>query len=153
MSETYADIMRKALKNYGPMLTAECAEKPEFKDWPRARIKNVLSHINHREYRDKWKKENPLRILLFSIRSRCKQRNIYFNLEFEDLKEPSTCPVLGIPLDRRDNDHAPSVDRFDNNKGYTKDNINIISQRANRIKSDSNLEEIEKIYKWMKKNS
>jgi len=153
MSETYADTMRKAFKKYGKMIASECAKKPEFKGWPPDRIKNVLSHINHRKYRDKWKKDNPLRITLFGIRNRCKRKNIYFNLDIDDLKEPSHCPVLGIPLDRRNSDHAPSVDRFDNNKGYTKDNINIISQRANRVKSDATLEEIEKLYRWMKKNS
>jgi hypothetical protein len=153
MSESYADTVRKAFKKYGKMIASECAEKPEFKGWPHERIKNVLSYINHKEYRDKWKKDNPLRITLFSIRSRCRQRNTYFNLELEDLREPSHCPVLGIPLDRRDNDHAPSVDRFDNTKGYTKDNINIISQRANRMKTDATLEEIGKLYRWMKKNS
>ena len=72
------------------------------------------------------------------------------DLEPDDIKIPDHCPALGIPLDKRDADHHPSLDRFDNSKGYTKDNVNVISFRANHLKNDATLDEIEKLYTWMK---
>lgn len=73
---------------------------------------------------------------------------------------PDYCPILGIKLNydgtgkigdwsRRDN--SPSMDRIDSSKGYTPDNIHIISWRANRIKNDSTVEELGKIYEYMLK--
>ncbi len=78
----------------------------------------------------------------------------------DELELPDICPVLGIPLDyngtgvsgswsRRDN--SPSIDQIEAGKGYTADNIAVISWRANRIKNDGTLEEHKKIVKWMKK--
>lgn len=52
---------------------------------------------------------------------------------------------LGHPTD-----NSPSIDRIDNLKGYTKENIKIISHRANAIKRDASVEEVEKILKYMK---
>jgi hypothetical protein len=46
-----------------------------------------------------------------------------------------------------------SVDRIDNNSGYTKDNIKVISFRANRLKSNGTLEEFEQIVKYLSSNS
>ena len=46
--------------------------------------------------------------------------------------------------------NSPSLDRLDNNKGYTKENISVISYKANRIKNDASFEEIEKLYLWLK---
>lgn len=65
---------------------------------------------------------------------------------------PSVCPVLRIPIicggSRTDN--SPSLDRFDNDKGYTPENVRVISWRANRIKNDGTIEEHEKIVSYMK---
>jgi hypothetical protein len=62
------------------------------------------------------------------LRRRAKQNGLDFNLTANDIVVPKLCPVLGIELeiggDRR---NSPSVDRFDNNAGYVKGNIRVIS--------------------------
>lgn len=69
------------------------------------------------------------------------------------------CPVLGFPLidgshlignDRPDN--LAELDRLIPAKGYIKGNVRWISRRANRIKSDASVEELEKIIAYMKDN-
>ena len=39
--------------------------------------------------------------------------------------------------------NSPSVDRIDPKKGYTPDNIRVISWRANSLKSDASLKELQ----------
>lgn len=64
---------------------------------------------------------------------------------------PKFCPVLGIELSfNGDKYNSPSLDRFDNNKGYTTDNVRIISYRANTLKNNGTLEELEAIVRYMK---
>ena len=98
-------------------------------------------------------RKNPKKKLVIAAKNRAKIKNIEFNLTEDDLRIPETCPALGILLIQakdRHNKHSPSVDRLDAAKGYTKENINIISFRANTIKSDATFEEFEAIYKWWK---
>jgi hypothetical protein len=72
-------------------------------------------------------------------------------------KLPSVCPMLGKPLNYEGTgregytreEYSPSLDRIDSSKGYTKDNIQVISWRANRIKNDSTPEELMMIAKYM----
>ena len=45
--------------------------------------------------------------------------------------------------------NSPSLDKIIPKKGYTKNNISVISYRANTIKSDGRLDEFVKIYKYM----
>ena len=57
-----------------------------------------------------------------------------------------TCPLLGLPLiyaTGKIHDNSPTLDRKICEHGYTKDNIAVISHRANRLKSDSTLEELQ----------
>jgi hypothetical protein len=84
-------------------------------------------------------------------------KGLPFDIILEDLLPvPETCPVLGIPLipgKGVNNPNAPSLDRLIPEKGYTKENVFWLSWRANRIKSDSSLDEMEKLILWMKTTS
>lgn len=133
------------------------AKKMFMKDYYRENREHYL------ELHKKWREENVEKKLWHSCRSSAKRRNMEFNLSVEDIIVPEICPVLGIPLDIHaekgkgkgydwsKNPYRPSVDRINSKKGYTKDNICVISWRANTLKSDGTLEEIEKIYNWFKK--
>lgn len=84
---------------------------------------------------------------------RAKRKSLSFDILKEDLVIPEFCPVLGIKLEPhkgRKGDSSPSLDRVDSTKGYTKDNIQVISNRANHIKNNASLEELEKIVNYLK---
>jgi hypothetical protein len=83
-------------------------------------------------------------------RRRAKQSGITFTLKRLNTPIPEICPVLGIPLDDRDFDHCPSLDRIDPNGGYTSDNVRVISCRANTIKNNATVEEVERVLAYMR---
>lgn len=151
VTKSLAQVMREALEKYGRIGTRELAEKPEFADWPRNKIRETRCNVLGESVKANWVRNNPEKRMCAKIRNRCKRDNIYFGIKPEDLAIPETCPVLGIPLDGSSKDHLPSVDRFDPTKGYTPENINVISNRANTLKRNATLSEIEKLYVWMKK--
>ena len=99
------------------------------------------------------KDEHPEKIIINSVRNRAKKLGYDFDLLEEDIQIPPTCPILGIPLfsSEKRTDNSPSIDRIDSSKGYTKDNIVIISWRANRIKNDGTAEEHRLIYEFLSK--
>ena len=87
-------------------------------------------------------------------RDRAMEKCINFKLKsYKDLpKVPKYCPILEIPLyvgTKTSTDNSPTLDRIDNNKGYIKENIQIISRKANQMKSNANFKEIEKLYFFM----
>ena len=94
--------------------------------------------------------------MLFAARHRAKKIGREFDLQVEDIIIPEFCPILGIKLNtdnRVTSFDSPSLDRFDSSKGYIQGNIFVISWRANKLKSDASLEEIEKIFLWMKEKA
>lgn len=98
-------------------------------------------------------RKNPVSYILCRIKSKCKKENIPFDLSHKDIVIPAHCPVLGIPLiigDKTAHWQSPSVDRIIPSKGYTRGNIQIISHRANTIKSDATVEELEKVLAYVK---
>jgi len=100
-------------------------------------------------------KNHKERILLTKAKNRAKTKNIEFNIDINDVIIPDVCPILGIDIIKdtggRHNKNSPSIDRIDNTRGYTKDNIRIISFRANNLKSDGTLEEFLKIVDYLEK--
>jgi hypothetical protein len=95
---------------------------------------------------------NIITAMLYRAKKRADDRGLEFTLVPEDIIIPDTCPVLGIEIKRvwGKKETSPSLDRIDPTKGYTKENTVVISNRANRLKSDATLEEIMKIMKYMK---
>ena len=81
--------------------------------------------------------------LLQAARSRSAKTGRECNIELKDIHIPNYCPVLGVKLERaKDNtDSSPSIDRIDSTKGYTPDNIAVISWRANMLKNNMTVEE------------
>ena len=102
-----------------------------------------------------WRRNNTEQRILQDAKTRAKRKNIDFNLLLEDIVVPQVCPILGIPLYRSPTNRAcpnsPSLDRIDCSEGYTKNNVQVISWRANDLKRDATLEEIEKLYVYMVK--
>lgn len=94
----------------------------------------------------KLKKENNIQKYLYdSAKARAKSRNEEFSINISDIIVPELCPILGIKMYYHrgiKHDDSYSLDRIDSNKGYTKENIWVISLRANRIKNDSNPNEL-----------
>ena len=88
--------------------------------------------------------------------NRCKAAGIKFELKFYDLKMPISCPILGIPLNyhkkgKGNDENTASFDQIVPGKGYTKENTEIISYRANRLKNNGTAEEHIKIANYIKK--
>jgi hypothetical protein len=89
---------------------------------------------------------NYFNILCSKIKSRALIRGLDFNLTPEYvrnvyLNQNKKCAITGIslyyPFDKeRNNINGISVDRVDSTKGYTEDNIQIVSLQVNKMKSD-----------------
>jgi len=85
---------------------------------------------------------------------RCKKSGLEFNIEVADIVIPNKCPVLGININMNSGrsgvyKNSPSLDRIDNDKGYTKDNIQVISQLANSMKGAASKDELLQFAKWI----
>lgn len=89
------------------------------------------------------KSKTPQYSMFYDARKRASFLNLPFNIIPSDIVVPEKCPVLGISLSQNCNrDNRPSLDKVIPSEGYTPENIKVISFRANRIKSDANLEEL-----------
>ena len=101
------------------------------------------------------KKADDRRYKMFhNAQHRAKRKGIPFSITIDDIIIPETCPLLGIPLvstnDKRD-PRNPSLDQKVPGKGYTPDNIWVISSRANVLKWDASLQELELLVENLKK--
>jgi hypothetical protein len=89
-------------------------------------------------------------------RHRAKRDGVEFALLIDDIVIPPICPILGIQLMVNDGvkgDNSPSVDRFNPMFGYIRDNVAVISHRANRIKNDATLEELRAVIRYMESHA
>ena len=100
--------------------------------------------------------KQDIRVLHNRIKQSAKRRGIPFDLTLTDLNNlsfPVTCPILNIPLtfNRRGvQDNSYSIDRIDSSLGYTVDNIVVISYRANVLKSNASIAEMEALVNFFK---
>lgn len=96
-----------------------------------------------------YQKSNPIYVAWQNCKHRALRKGHEFTIQLCDIVIPEVCPILDIPLDRRDLDHSPSVDRVDNTQGYTPGNIRVISNKANTLKGDLTPELCMKLFKYM----
>ncbi len=102
-------------------------------------------------YAERYRNKHLNKYLLKSCKRNALARNHIFDITHEDIVIPDVCPVFKVPF-KRNTMLAASVDRIDSNKGYTKDNIQIISRLANLMKSNSTKEQRVLFAKWVLAN-
>ena len=94
----------------------------------------------------KSKQNNFANYIFRSLINRCKVEGRFCNLEKEDIVIPEYCPYLNIKLTnilgKGRQETNPSVDRIIPELGYIKGNIQIISDKANRMKQDATTAEL-----------
>jgi len=98
-----------------------------------------------REKRKNNWKYKPTLAMFNNSKQRAKVAGLEHTITIDDIVIPEKCPVLGIKLetgDRKSHGNAPSIDRIDNSKGYIKENIMIVSNRANILKKDASIDEL-----------
>lgn len=108
--------------------------------------------LKHREALAAQRKGNREAGLHQNAKMRAKKRGLPFDIEISDIVIPTHCPVLGIPLVSgrgRPNDGSPSLDKYIPELGYVKGNVNVISHKANAMKSNATTDETRKLLEWM----
>ena len=148
-----------------------CRSKAVYAD-PQKREKiNRASKVYYAARKAKWppqekrvpvcayRHSQPILRMMHSVRKSAKRRGLGVDLCANDLLPlPKVCPILGIELDYtygskygRAQRNSPSVDRIDSSKGYVKGNVQVISMRANTLKSDSTIPELLALAAYMER--
>lgn len=86
--------------------------------------------------------------MLKDAQYRALRDGVPFALDWWDIVIPTECPVLGIKLKRsagRAADCSPSLDRVKPDGGYIPGNVEVISHRANTLKSNATPDEMLKL--------
>jgi len=102
-------------------------------------------------YRVSGLSKTPQYMMFCSARRRAAAHGLPFALKLEHIVIPETCPVFGFTLSTNGHrDFHPSLDRINPSLGYVPSNIRVISFRANRIKSDATVEELQGVLEYMR---
>ena len=115
---------------------------------------------NQRKLQERLSEKNKLIKILqarwLGARDRAKSKNMYFDLTKEFLldlwdKQEGKCALTGLDMtyDRYTGRTYTnvSIDRIDTNKGYTKDNVQLVCMAANQAKSDLTDEQLYQVCK------
>ena len=109
--------------------------------------KNYIDNKPHRlQKNQKFRSDLPIVKILRQAKETAKKKGLEFNITEEDIFLPEQCKYLNIPLTNTQGEGAVwsnySIDRIDPCKGYIKGNVEIISRKANIMKSTATQEEL-----------
>src|SRR5271166_2907739 len=100
-----------------------------------------------------WRQNNPVLNMLRRARYRAKDERVPFSLTRDSITIPTRCPILGIKLRRavgKMNDGSPSLDKIVPSRGYVAGNVQVISSKANVMKSNAGPRELRQFAKWIR---
>jgi len=127
----------------------------KYKDTINAKRRDKYSKVGdlRKQQNINWAKQNPEKYIYSMLKARANRQGIEFDLDLSDIIIPEYCPVFGIKLEigrgKGKTLNVASVDRIDPAKGYVKGNIQIISFKANVMKSNATIEELKRFASWI----
>lgn len=124
--------------------------KTKFKPSKNKKANDIKYRLNNKEKLNKRKQifveTNFEWAILCSSRRTAKRKSLEWDLTKEDIIIPEICPYLKIKLTKTQGKgyigSNASIDRIDSSKGYVKGNIQVISRKANTMKSNASKEEL-----------
>jgi predicted amidohydrolase YtcJ len=125
----------------------------EFKRWQQTdgyHTRLAKGRAVRKQLKDTDPKRRWAQMVLAAARTRSRRKGMPCALTLDWLLDaaPDRCPVLGTTLSYTNATslaNSAALDRIDNTRGYEPDNCWVISMKANRIKSDATLAEIEAV--------
>jgi len=100
-------------------------------------------------------KRDEARRLYESAKKRAAFKGLAFTITVDDIVIPENCPVFGEPLLPPSlcgpNPMMPSIDRIDCRRGYEPGNVQVMSHRANTLKNDASIAELEALLAFLKR--
>lgn len=141
-------------------LQSKCKEcDNEYQRTRRRKPSNIKQRKEYsKKYREDRKDSFEWRIqqLVHAAKARARAKGRDFAITLDDVlglyPEDGCCPVFGFEMvfgDSNDRECSPSIDRIDSELGYTSDNIQILSWKANRMKADFTLNELKALVAFM----
>ncbi len=76
----------------------------------------------------------------------------YTGIDFDGKDNIKKCSEVAGYSDKGETWSFASIDRVDSNKGYTYDNVRVISDYANLLKNKGTLEQLKMVLEYMKSN-
>ena len=94
-----------------------------------------------RQYLRRRSRDQPQWAVHYRAKKRAERLRIAFDLPLQAVIIPTVCPVLDVRLVIGEGrlPESPSLDRINPNKGYVVGNCRVISDKANRLKSNLDL--------------
>lgn len=139
-----------------PEHTREIAKKSRHNNAERVRVESNRWREGHREEhrqanRDLYYRDIQRR-LYDNAKQRAKRLNVVFDLAKDDIIVPDVCPVLGVPFVWGEglHDFSPSLDRKVPSLGYTRGNVAVITNLANRIKTNATSDQVAKVAEYLR---
>jgi hypothetical protein len=124
----------------------DCNEKLSNKEKTQIlRLKLEGFHEKEKAQRRASYKRNHIHNIVANARERALAYGYEFDIQDSDIVIPERCPLLNVPFilgEKGNYEYTPTIDRIDNSKGYTKDNIWIITKKANAMKNSASFEEL-----------
>jgi hypothetical protein len=138
-------IVAKALKKYGIVIREKTYSKKQEDFHKKQRGHHAI----------------PMRFF-HSVKYSANKRNLIFQITIDDIWEKyeeqnGLCamtkrPIFFKKIKEKQNGQTVSVDRIDNNKGYTKDNIWLVHKDVNIMKNSHSLEQLYELCELIIKN-
>jgi hypothetical protein len=121
--------------------------------WDRDVSKKAEVKARFRARQQSYNDDNIDKYLWFEARKRAKEKGLEFTIQPKDIIVPDICPVSLVAMERNRGKLAPnsySLDRIDSSMGYIPGNVAVISFKANQIKNNFSLEELERLLIYMR---
>ncbi len=147
INKSYMEFSRGKTETGRSVYCKKCLQTYDRKELIKKRsILNLDYKEKQLEAKRASRRRNFIHAMWKGAKKRALKKGIEFSITESDITIPKICPILETPLvlgTKGNYEYTPSLDRIDNSLGYIKNNIQVISKKANSMKNSASLSELQ----------